>query len=218
MEQKKEIISSSNGVHVWKEEGTVAAGEEANCIKEGIIRYYCEYDGCTFYREEKVAKTGHSFDKITVYEPTCKNEGYTEYSCSTEGCIAKYYDDFVDALDHNYKDVVVASTCDADGYTVRTCNSCKYTYNEYYKLNSNGEYVVDANGEKVPAYPAGGHKDADKDGNCDSCKVNIIKSCRCLCHKTNWLLRIIYKIVEFIWKLLGISSTCSCGVVHYEKS
>ena len=84
----------------------------------------------------------------------------------------------------------------------------------YYMLDENGDYVLE-NGEKVLEYPATGHKDADKDGNCDTCTVDIVASCKCLCHSTNFLLKIIYKIINLIWKLLGISQICACGTVHY---
>ncbi len=213
--EKKEILPSSGGIHIWKEEGVVAEGDEASCIKEGKIRYYCTNENCNFYKEEIVPRTEHRFDKSTVYEPTCNNEGYTRYDCTFAGCGASYFDNFVDELGHDYKSTVVKSTCEMNGYTIKECNRCEYHYDEYYKTDKNGEYVIE-NGEKALEYPAKGHKDGNNDGHCDECTVNIVGACKCLCHKTNWLLRIIYIIVRFIWKLLRINPVCGCGSVHYN--
>ncbi len=195
--EKKEILSAAAGKHKWNEEGIVLPEEAPSCIKEGIRRHYCEYD-CGWYKEEILEKTDHTYDEGTVVAPTCMNKGYTRYNCIIDGCTASYDTDVTAALDHNYSYVVTAPTCDSEGYTTCICSECTYT-------------CIDA----ATIVPATGHADENGDGNCDSCKVNIVGACKCLCHSTNWLLRIIYKIIRFIWKLFKISPVCGCGAVHY---
>lgn len=76
-------------------------------------------------------------------------------------------------------------------------------------------------GEGKEIYPATGHKDGNGDGKCDSCNSafyedgNGSKTCGCICHKEGFLMKIIYKIVRFFWKLFKIGHSCDCGAVHY---
>ena len=210
----KETVTTTAGQHLWSEEAT--PGKAATCVEDGYECYYCIY-GCGWYKEVILPATGHSFvrDEGSVVAPTCMNEGYTGYYCVNDGCNATEDRDFVPALEHSFEKTVIAPTCDENGYTVYTCTVCSESLMEYYKVDANGEYVYDENYEKVPEYPAEGHKDADGDGNCDHCRVNIVGACKCLCHSTNWFMRIIYMIVRFIWKLFKINPTCACGAAHF---
>ncbi len=215
----QETTSSVN--HKWEEEGYTVKGEEATCISNGIKRYDCVYKeyGCTAYRADTLEKTDHTYavDTEGSASATCTNNGYIRYKCTVENCIATY-DEFykVDvngeyeldaegekillapATGHNYKNTVIAPTCDKEGYTLSVCKECEYTFID-------GLSVV----------PAKGHTDKNNDGMCDDCTVNIVGSCKCLCHSKNWLLRIIYVIIRFISKLLGVNKECACGVIHY---
>ncbi len=179
--------------HVWT--GRVVDEKLPTCIEEGIRRHYCVYE-CGFYKKEIIAKTEHTFDKITVVAPTCMNEGYTRHACSTDGCTASYDTEITAPAGHDYDAVITAPTCDSQGYSTYTCSVCTDTF------------IADFTDAK-------GHRDENADGNCDECKADIVGSCTCLCHTDNWLLKIIYKIIRFIWKLLKISPVCACGNVHY---
>ncbi len=70
-------------------------------------------------------------------------------------------------------------------------------------------------------YPATGHHDGDGNGKCDSCNSAYYndgessKTCGCICHKENFFMQIIYKILRFFWKLFKIGHTCDCGFEHY---
>ena len=92
-------------------------------------------------------------------------------------------------------------TCDREGH------------NEYYRCVR----CLEERGREN--YPAKGHTDADGDNKCDDCSKVFYeegtKQCGCLCHKEGWLMKLIYKIVSFFWKLFKISPSCACGAVHY---
>ena len=69
------------------------------------------------------------------------------------------------------------------------------------------------------------HSDADGNGCCDICFEWFIEgpdgnptSCRCLCHNTNGIAGIFYKIYLFFIKIFGIAQECDCGILHYEKT
>ncbi len=188
----EELPLESTG-HIWT--GRVVDEKLPTCIEEGIRRHYCIYE-CGFYKKEILAKTEHTFDEITVVAPTCMNEGYTRHSCSTDGCTASYDTDITAPAGHDYTAVITAPTCDDQGYTTYTCIVCT------------GTLIADFTDAK-------GHTDENGDGACDECKADIVGSCTCLCHTTNWFLKIIYKIIRFIWKLLKISPVCACGTAHY---
>lgn len=40
-------------------------------------------------------------------------------------------------------------------------------------------------------------------------------TCSCLCHNSNGLAKIVWKIVTFFFKLFGMNQQCKCGIVHY---
>ncbi len=207
----REIIPVDADSHNFSEIGDAPVpGEEPTCIKEGISRHYCTNEGCTVYRKEILPKTEHKYDDVTVVSATCVNIGYNRYDCSESGCNASYDEYYkVDAngekvllypmVDHDYRYVNVAPTCEAEGYTNCICKVCNYAYVD-------AETIV----------PAKGHADKDGDGVCDTCKLDAVYgSCTCLCHSNNWFIKIIYKIIRFIWKLLKMNPVCNCGVVHY---
>ncbi|MBR6567449.1 MAG: hypothetical protein IKK60_02235, partial [Clostridia bacterium] len=169
--------------------------KDSTCSEEGYKRYYCSCsDGCiAAYIDEVIPKKEHSYE-CTVIAPTCVNGGETIYTCKY--CSSGYSTDYTDALGHDYGKTVIAPTCENRGYTKYDCKRCTETFI--------GD-LVDAKG----------HLDSDGNGLCDDCAADMIGSCSCLCHSTNWFLKIIYKIVCFIWKLFKISPVCGCGVVHY---
>ncbi|MGN1443502.1 MAG: hypothetical protein ACI4XE_06605, partial [Acutalibacteraceae bacterium] len=92
----------------------------------------------------------------------------------------------------------VKATCETDGSTEgKYCSECGTVFKE------------------VQVVPATGHGDYDGDGFCDACGKANEGACDCICHKNFWLMRIIYKILQFFWKLFGIGHSCACGATHY---
>ena len=92
----------------------------------------------------------------------------------------------------------VKATCETDGSTEgRYCSECGTVFKE------------------VQVVPATGHGDYNGDGHCDACGKTNDGPCDCICHKDFWLMKIIYKILQFFWKLFKIGHTCSCGATHY---
>ena len=63
------------------------------------------------------------------------------------------------------------------------------------------------------------HADNDGDGKCDGCNAAYYdggnSTCSCICHKEGWFMQLIYKILNFFWKLFKIGRTCDCGATHY---
>ncbi len=96
----------------------------------------------------------------------------------------------------------VEPTCDTVGYSKKVCSTCK----------------AEVGFETIPAL---GHADKDGDGSCDGCDTEIggsdngQKACTCICHKEGALMKFIYKILSFFWKIIGIGKSCPCGAVHY---
>ena len=97
----------------------------------------------------------------------------------------------------------VEPTCEEVGYYSYFCTVCSETV----------ERVV---------IPATGHVDEDGDGVCDvlGCGGSIIidgvvMGCGCQCHAEDAFGQLFYKILSFIWKILGSRQSCACGNVHY---
>lgn len=67
--------------------------------------------------------------------------------------------------------------------------------------------------EEIPALI---HTDSEGDGVCDVCgKSGLYDGCSCMCHNDSLSWRLIYMIVNFIWRTFGMKQVCTCGVAHY---
>lgn len=172
---------------------------DATCSEEGRISEVCSICG-DVRSSETIAKLEHDY-KQTVTSPTCDKVGSKTYTCIVCGYT---YSELISALGHKAViDNSVAPTCISDGKTEGShCSVC-------------GEVLV-----KQQILPATGHVDANKDGKCDICGLDVeidnVDVCNCLCHKiTNKFYKIIYKLIRVFWKIFKINRTCSCGIIHY---
>ena len=144
------------------------------------------------------------------YESTsssCREVRTRTRSCLNEGCYVSETETLKDA---DRKDVYgphilfvmsgQAASCTVPGYTDYTrCTVCG--------LITESEVI-----------PATGHVDNDNNGNCDVCHT-LTKpgesKCGCLCHNDSFFGELLFRFVNFFWKLFGMNQTCDCGVKHY---
>ena len=65
----------------------------------------------------------HSYDEVTVTDPTCKAEGYTTHTCK---CGDYYIDTYVERTAHTYEDVIIREpSCTEHGEIHGICSFCK---------------------------------------------------------------------------------------------
>lgn len=198
--QEQKVVST--GIH----ELIVKVRVEPTCEEEGYIIRVCK--NCGFEDEKEILPVdstieGHEVNTDyykTVSEATCTLAEQREYTCIH--CGEKVVKAYGEMLDHVWlTQAAEVSTCDRAGH------------DEYYRCVRCLEERGRVN------YPANGHNDADGDNKCDDCSKVFYeegtKQCGCLCHKEGWLMKLIYKIVCFFWKLFKISPSCACGAVHY---
>ncbi len=167
----------------------------ASCGVEGVEARYCVV--CNDEQTRALAPVTHEWsDWEVVIAPTCQKVGQEKSVCIHCGnektrAIAK--------AEHTIVVIpAVKATCETDGSTEgRYCSECGTVFKE------------------VQVVPATGHGDYDGDGHCDACGKTNDGPCDCICHKDFWLMKIIYKILQFFWKLFKIGHTCSCGATHY---
>lgn len=167
----------------------------ASCDVKGVEARYCVV--CNDEQTRESAALEHEWSAWTVtVEATCQHGGQEKSvcaNCGTEQTRATAKSDH-----HIVVIPAVKATCETDGSTEgRYCADCGTVFKEV---------------EKVPAT---GHGDYDGDGYCDACGKANEGPCDCICHKNFWLMKIIYKILRFFWKLFGIGHSCSCGATHY---
>ncbi len=199
-EEQRTITS---GVH----ELVVKVRVEPTPEKDGYVIYVCK--NCKYETEPEVIKyEGGSQDEHTVNydkykvvsKATCTSPEIREYTCLHCGEKVRY--PFGEKTEHEWieHDAEVA-TCEKEGHS--EYYSCIFCLAEKDREN----------------YPAKGHVDSDNNGKCDECNSAVYGDgtgyCGCICHKENWLMRIIYKILRFFWKLFKIGHSCDCGAVHY---
>lgn len=95
------------------------------------------------------------------------------------------------------------ATCTRAGHS--EYKRCVICYEEFGRVN----------------YEPLGHKDNDGNGKCDNCSGLLysdgekVEECGCICHNDSFLMKLIYKIVNFFWKLFKIRGGCECGMAHY---
>ncbi len=191
-------------------------GKDATCSEEGWKPYQtCK--NCDFTSFEAIPTLEHNLVYFDAKAPTCKEIGWEAYEECTrcdyttykELPMADHKDENNDGIcddcsgnigcNHtNIVTTVVNPTCLSYGKVIKACDDCS-------KIIS--ETII------APA----GHHDHNGDGECDECSAPTTTStaCGCICHKDSFVMRIIYSIYRFFWKLFNITKTCQCGEVHY---
>lgn len=177
------------------------------CITDGYIAKRCPDCNEIFSIEyADNLKAGHTMEEkwTQTKAATCNEEGEERRDCtsctfSETRPIAK--------RDHVYQVVVpeIPAQCLKDGHTViRYCIYCR----------------LEEAGEVIPAY---GHIDKNNDGMCERCYTHFVETdsgeiieCSCFCHNPDGLSGILFKLVNFLYQILGINQTCECGKLHYE--
>ncbi len=202
----------------------------ATCYAEGSYDevVYCSVEKCgkklssTPKTIEKIAHTPAEAVRENEVAATCNTKGSYDkvVYCSLEKCKEELSRETISLpmIDHKDEDgdgdcddcgselckheatttTVVEPTCTQHGKVTEICNEC--------------ERVV-----KETTIAPTGHKDNNGDGKCDDCStsVSISKNCGCICHKDSFLMRLIYAILRFFWKIFGITRTCGCAATHY---
>ncbi|MBQ5906191.1 MAG: hypothetical protein IIW88_10020, partial [Clostridia bacterium] len=178
---------------------------EATCHSEGYTLYSCTV--CSYgFRADFTEMIPHTYSNWQLVEISCTEVATMTRECIVEGCLAQ---ESKPAEDENGKPVygmhtlvVVegkAATCLNDGYT-------DYTY-----------CVVCNKRTDSTVLPATGHKDDNHNGNCDLCSrpMNPTGHCSCFCHGDSFFEKLLFRIINFFWKLFKINRNCDCGANHW---
>lgn len=160
----------------------------ATCITDGKLIAKCDNCNATDTKSEKGT---HKFSEdFTVdVEATCTKEGEKSRHCIY--CSEVTDLTTIDKLDHAYNISFIESTCTDRGLKIYIC-SCGDSYTE--------------------TLPATGH--TFNGSVCTDCGYDKADTCSCNCHKSG-LSALLWKLLNFFYKLLRINETCACGTVHY---
>ncbi len=214
---------------------------EATCTQSGLKAQKCPDCGQYLKPYTGIPMTEHTIDEWKVTTPaTCLRAGEEEGYCSV--CKSTFTRS-IPKLEHEFGEWTVtrASTCRNEGVEKQTCANCGKTNSRKIPINPDAHVwtiirAIEPTCTK-PGYtqgtqcqecgiwkvtptevPAIGHVDNDHDGYCDICNYDFIGAtarCTCICHKTSWLMKLLYKIILPLWKLFKISIICRCGARHY---
>ncbi|MBQ7118293.1 MAG: leucine-rich repeat domain-containing protein [Clostridia bacterium] len=174
----------------------------ATCDEDGTKTAKCDNCEATDTITDEDSATGHSFTKyVSDNNATCIENGTKTAKC--DNCeVTETITDEGSKTGHNYElEDVYKPNCNTDGYGIYICTNCEDSYYDYDN------------------YKATSHKDENGDGICDECTEDVDEEsknekCSCLCHSSG-VMKIIYKIIRFFWKIFKINKTCSCGIAHY---
>ncbi len=205
----------------------------------------CSACGTITVAQQTVTKASHSYTSTVTTPATCKSTGVNAYTCSKCGdsytkSIAKNASNHTGGTEiRNAK----SATCSAEGYTGDTyCKGCgvktksgtsiaktphNYTV-EIIKaptcIEKGMNYYTCSCGSSYVKYTDETDHTYESDGICTECgdynksydKENSGSSadCSCNCHKTGFA-GLIWKILNFFYKLFKINPVCECGVAHY---
>lgn len=212
----------------------------ADCGNNGYTgdTYYKCCDALVSKGEVIPATGEHKYGFTSHSEPTCTGSGLHVETCTVCGDVKKTT---IDPAGHDCSKTSVAATCKVQAHDHYQCKNCDYNYDDGFNgplaphswfeldpgkeptctetgLTAHEECLVCGDEKKATTIPMLGHSDKDGDGVCDNCDGTMLNgshACGCICHKDSFIMRIIYAIARFFWKIFKINKTCSCGRVHY---
>lgn len=195
------------GMNICLHEETVLKDAQGqSCISEGYTgNLYCKVCNLLIESGDVLPVLDHSFGNspVSVVSESCTRAYRVEtYKCrncpATKSKVVE-----VNQIPHDMFIVdTIEPDCENKGYQASFCTKCSTN-------------IV------VTELPALGHKDSDENDSCDRCRKPIlapgeVAPCDCLCHSDSAIKQFIYKILSFIWKLVGVGQVCRCGkVIHY---
>jgi hypothetical protein len=204
------------------------------CTETGLTAgVKCSECGEIITEQQEIPAIGHNYSSVVI-APTCTEQGYTTYTCE---CGESYIDDYIDSTGHSYtSEITTSATHTTIGVITFTC-SCGDTYTETIEKTADHNYdaiitlptcteqgyttyTCECADTYVDDYVnATGHADNDNNGYCDTCSETVevetpSDDCDCECHQTG-IKKIIYVIILFFQRLLGLNKTCDCGIIHY---
>lgn len=214
--------------------------KKATCVEDGYTgdTYYSCCDKLVKQGEVIPASGNHDYKMTSHTEPTCEGTGLHIETCTACGDVKKTV---IDASGHNWTITAVDATCKEKAHNHYYCENCHAEKDDDYtgSLGIHKWYIYDPGkeatcteegytehkeclvcGEEVKSMtlPKLNHEDKDGDGQCDHCDGTMTSgnhACGCICHKNSFIMRIIYAIARFFWKIFKINKSCSCGHVHY---
>ena len=177
---------------------------DSTCRAEGYTTYCCTVCGYGFMADF-TEMTAHNYGDWATEKGSCVKVMTKTRYCLNKDCYAQ---ETVEVYENGkpvygtHTLVIVngqAATCLKDGHTDYTrCIVC----NE----------VTES--EVIPAI---GHVDSNNNGNCDVCSglMNPIGHCSCMCHGDTFFEKLLFRLVNFFWKLFKINANCECGAKHW---
>ena len=188
------------------------------CTEKGEERRDCSR--CDYFETREVEETDHKdgnndgyCDNEDCNENICEHKNTTLIGKKEASCIENGYSGdlicckcneiiingkVIGLLGHIFGGwtVEIEATCSKNGVEIRKCTRC--------------------NECETNEIPKREHMDADNDNSCDECNKEIsLKRCSHLCHSNNFIIKIIWKILRFIFKLFNVNRICACGIAHY---
>ncbi|MBQ4266745.1 MAG: hypothetical protein IJB93_01010, partial [Clostridia bacterium] len=177
----------------------------ATCRSEGYTIYTCE--GCKLsFKDDFTDPVAHNYSEWRVKEGSCKTANTKTRYCLNPGCMAEQTET---VIGEDGKPVYGAHTFVIVKGSEATCLNDGYTdYSRCIVCNEVTESKV---------IPAKGHVDNNHNGNCDECSqlINPSGHCSCFCHGDSFFEKLLFRFVNFFWKLFKINPICGCGTKHW---
>ena len=185
----------------------VRNAKTATCTAEGYTGdTYCKTCGAKTKTGSTIAKKSHSYTATVTTQPTCTKEGVKSYKCS---CGASYTESIAKKSHTIVIIPAVSATCTKTGLTEgKKCSVCgtvtvaQTTVNAVGHKDNNGDYKCD--------FGCG----YEFDKTVDPTPGAPSKDCSCMCHKSG-LMSLLWKIMNFFYRIFGTNKECYCGVAHY---
>lgn len=143
-----------------------------------------------------VPATGHKEIVLEAVAPTCISTGLTRGS-SCEYCGEVFsVQTVVPVTEHPiYWIYIEEPTCEKEGLYTGYCTYCSENF--------------------IIPVAAKGHAFPENQAVCQLCGIDRTAGCRCLCHNTNFLWRMIWKLINLVCRFLRFRPVCYCGIAHY---
>ena len=194
-------------------------GYDATCTETGLTDgVKCSACGDTLTEQEVIPSNGHTKETVKGYAATCTETGLSDgVKCSACGDTLTEQVE-IPASGHTEETVKgYDATCTEAGLTDGVkCSACGDTLTEQTVISAkghadaNGDGVCDNGGEAIekqePDTP-----DEPSDGPTD----DTTNDCDHICHSNNAIVKVLWKIISFIYRLFNIQQYCDCGITHW---
>ncbi|MCM1364422.1 MAG: alpha/beta hydrolase-fold protein [Faecalibacterium sp.] len=156
--------------------------------------------------------------KMSVWLDVCKNDSFASYNLYSEPSWKNLKNNTADLSKIR---LTVYDNAPATGGVLYNHNTWLDAFYDMHSSDSRykGRTTSDGNGNKIDVSKSGMISWLSEQSlkKANSANTSNSDGCPCLCHSSNSVTRLFWKLQVFFWRIFGISNErpCECGILHW---